>query len=367
MTQSMPYQHMSESLLVWYDKEGRSLPWRDTRDPYSIWVSEIMLQQTQVKTVIPYYHRWLQAFPTLSDLAAAPQDRVLKLWEGLGYYSRARNLHRAAQTLADNHDGQFPATLAETLALPGIGRTTAGGILSSAFNQSTPILDGNVKRVLARLTNLDRPPAKALPKLWELSEALLHPTNPRDYNQALLDLGATICRPRQPECHRCPWQSHCAAFATDRQHLLPMKTPKAPRPHKQIAIAIVLKDDHVLIDRRPDSGMLAGMWEFPGGKIEDGETPEACAVREVKEEVGLEVEAIASLGTVEHAYTHFSVTLHTFVCKYISGEPQTLEVAEVRWVTPDQFDEFAFPVANQKIFPLFSNWLQEYLKNRKAS
>ena len=350
---------MSTSLLDWYYREGRSLPWRETQDPYAIWVSEIMLQQTQVKTVIPYYSRWLDEFPTIANLASASQDRVLKLWEGLGYYRRARNLHRAAQTLVRDNNGHFPITLDATLALPGIGRTTAGGILSAAFNQPTPILDGNVKRVLARLVALDRPPAKALSELWHLSETLLHPDNPRDYNQALLDLGATVCRPRQPACFRCPWQPHCTAYATDRQDELPMKSPKAPRPHKNIAVAIVLKDDLVLIDRRPNSGMLAGMWEFPGGKIEAGETPEACAIREVKEEVGLDVEAIAALGTVQHAYTHFSVTLHTFVCKHVTGEPQALEVAEVRWITPDRFDEFAFPVANQKIFPLFAEWMKQ--------
>ncbi|MGK7911493.1 MAG: A/G-specific adenine glycosylase [Synechococcus sp.] len=349
---------MRRQLLDWYAREGRSLPWRNIQDPYAIWVSEVMLQQTQVKTVLPYYQRWLEAFPTVADLAAAPRDLVLKQWEGLGYYSRARNFHRAAQVVVDQYDSQFPRHLEGAIQLPGIGRTTAGGILSSAFNLPAAILDGNVKRVLARLSALPKPPAKALNQLWQLSEALIDPDNPRDYNQALLDLGATLCRPRQPDCPRCPWQSHCIAFKTQQQDRYPMKSPKSERPHKQIAVAIVMKNDLLLIDQRPEQGMLGGLWEFPGGKIEAGETAEACAIREVKEEVGLEVEAIAELGTVDHAYSHFSVTLSTFICRHLSGEPQTLEVDDVRWVTFDQLKDYAFPVANQKIFPLLEQWLQ---------
>ncbi|MEM9537331.1 MAG: A/G-specific adenine glycosylase [Cyanobacteria bacterium P01_E01_bin.45] len=350
---------MRGQLLDWYALAGRSLPWRNISDPYAIWVSEVMLQQTQVKTVLPYYQRWLETFPTVADLAAAPRDRVLKQWEGLGYYSRARNFHRAAQMVVEKCDGQFPVTRSEAIALPGIGRTTAGGILSSAFNLPEAILDGNVKRVLARLIALPKPPAKALNQLWQLSEALIDADNPRDYNQALLDLGATLCRPRQPDCPRCPWTSHCAAFQTQQQDCFPMKSPKTDRPHKQIAVAIVMKGDLMLIDQRPEQGMLGGLWEFPGGKIEAGETAADCAVREVKEEVGLDVETIAALGSVEHAYSHFSVTLNTFICRHLAGEPQTLEVDDVRWVTFDQLQDYAFPVANQKIFPLLEQWLQQ--------
>ncbi|MGK7908751.1 MAG: A/G-specific adenine glycosylase [Synechococcus sp.] len=367
--QDLPHTTMRQQLLHWYDREGRSLPWRETDDPYAIWVSEIMLQQTQVKTVLPYYHRWLDAFPTIFDLATAPRDRVLKQWEGLGYYSRARNFHRAAQMVMERYDGRFPDTLEAAVSLPGIGRTTAGGILSAAFNQPAAILDGNVKRVLARLIVLPKPPAKALKQLWQLSESLLDPDNSRDYNQALLDLGATLCRPRQPDCPRCPWQAHCTAFNTLQQHQFPMKSPKTQRPHKQIAIAIVVRQSpnspgrnggvELLIDRRPEEGMLGGLWEFPGGKIEVGETAAECAVREVKEEVGLDVEMLASLGAVDHAYTHFSVTLNAYICRYMDGVPQPLEVADVRWVSFEQLKDYAFPVANQKIFPLLEQWLKQ--------
>src|SRR4028119_1449334 len=188
---------LRRSLLVWYTNAGRDLPWRRCRDPYVIWISEIMLQQTQVKTVIPYYHRWLGQFPTIEQLASADLQQVLKAWEGLGYYTRARNLHRAAQQIMQRHRGVFPTQLQEVLALPGIGRTTAGGILSAALNQPVAILDGNVKRVLARLVALPVPPAKAMKQLWQLSEGLLEREHPRDFNQALMDLGATVCTPKK--------------------------------------------------------------------------------------------------------------------------------------------------------------------------
>ncbi|MEW5856261.1 MAG: A/G-specific adenine glycosylase, partial [Cyanobacteriota bacterium] len=199
------------SLLAWYSQNGRDLPWRHHPDPYAIWVSEIMLQQTQVKTVIPYYQRWLAQFPTIATLAAADLQQVLKAWQGLGYYARGRNLHKASQEIIQRHNGIFPTHLSHVLALSGIGRTTAGGILSAAFNQPVAILDGNVKRVLARLVALPVPPTKATKSLWQLSESLLDPQQPRDFNQALMDLGATVCTPHNPTCNRCPWMSHCRA------------------------------------------------------------------------------------------------------------------------------------------------------------
>ncbi|MEO0851978.1 MAG: A/G-specific adenine glycosylase [Cyanobacteria bacterium J06648_11] len=360
----LPYADMRQRLLHWYAQHGRSLPWRATRDPYAIWVSEIMLQQTQVKTVLPYYQRWLAALPTIADLANAPQGQILKLWEGLGYYRRARYLQRAAQVICDRHDGVFPRDPEDVLALPGIGRTTAGGILSAAFDGAAPILDGNVKRVLARLVALPVPPSRAVSQQWTLSETLLDPARPRDYNQALLDLGATLCRPRQPLCDRCPWQPECIAYRDTRQAELPMKTPAPERPHKNIAVAVVFRGDlrnggELLVDRRLDTSMLGGLWEFPGGKIEPHETPAQCAVREVKEEIGIDVEFVEPLGTIQHAYTHFSITLQAFMCRYVSGEAQTLQCAEVRWISPDEIPHFPFPVANQKLFPLLDSWLRK--------
>ncbi|MGB3295011.1 MAG: A/G-specific adenine glycosylase [Phormidesmis sp.] len=339
-----------QRLLSWYAAQGRDLPWRRTRDPYAIWISEIMLQQTQVKTVIPYYERWLKHFPTVERLAATPQQTVLKLWEGLGYYARARNLHKAAQQVVVEHGGQFPEELEEAIALKGIGRTTAGGILSAAFNQPTAILDGNVKRVLARLVALPVPPSKALTQLWQLSERVLDPQHPRDFNQAIMDLGATLCTRHNPACLLCPWQTHCAAYNQNAVSDFPMTEPRKPLPHKQIGVAVITDDQgNILIDRRKQEGLLGGLWEFPGGKIEPDETVEECVSREIKEELDIEIEVGSRLITIEHAYTHFKVTLHAFNCKYLSGDPKPLESDEVKWVTLDEIDQYPFPKANAQI------------------
>ncbi|MCF2971127.1 A/G-specific adenine glycosylase [Synechococcus sp. Nb3U1] len=350
---------LQRSLQDWFCTQGRDLPWRHTQDPYAIWVSEVMLQQTQVATVIPYFQRWMQALPRISDLAAAPQHQVLKLWEGMGYYRRALNLRRAAQILMREQNGEFPRDLNRVLALPGIGRTTAGGILSAAFNQPVPILDGNVKRVLARLVALQHPPAQCLPLLWQLSEQVLDPVQPRNFNQALMDLGATVCRPKQPRCGECPWQADCSAYNRGQHHQLPMSVPRATRPHKQIAVAIVLRGKEILIDQRLETSMLSGLWEFPGGKIEPGETAAECVVREVKEEIGIDIEVVTELATIEHAYTHFTITLIAFICRYLGGEAQALQCTEVRWVSPAALSEFPFPGANQKLFPYLHAWLAE--------
>ncbi len=337
-------------LLAWYASQGRDLPWRRTRDPYAIWISEIMLQQTQVKTVIPYYERWLVAFPTVQVLAEAKQQTVLKYWEGLGYYARARNLHKAAQQVVAEHQGKFPESLEGAIALQGIGRTTAGGILSAAFNLPTPILDGNVKRVLARLIALPAVPNKALSQLWEISEQVLDPKQPRDFNQAIMDLGATLCTRHNPACLLCPWQIHCAAYNQNAVSEFPMSESRKPLPHKQIGVAVITDSQgNILIDRRKQEGLLGGLWEFPGGKIEPGESVENCISREIKEELGIEIEVGDRLITIEHAYTHFKVTLNVFNCKHLSGEPQPIECDEVKWVTLDEIDQYPFPKANSQI------------------
>lgn len=338
---------LRRSLLEWYGQAGRDLPWRRNPSSYRIWVSEIMLQQTQVKTVIPYYENWLRLFPDLPTLAAADLQSVLKAWQGLGYYARARNLHKAARAIIEQHGGEFPDGLEATLALPGIGRSTAGGILSAAFNQPVPILDGNVKRVLARLVALPVPPAKALASLWQLSETLLDPQHPRNFNQALMDLGATLCTPKNPACLLCPWRLSCSAYNMGKQSELPMSETRSPLPHKQIGVAVIWNDrQQILIDRRREQGLLGGLWEFPGGKIEPGETVTACIQREIQEELGIEIEVGEHLISVEHAYTHFRVTLHVHHCRHLSGEPQAIECDEVRWVMLDELEQFPFPKAN---------------------
>jgi A/G-specific adenine glycosylase len=346
-------QHRLElrpALVQWYRQQGRSLPWRNTQDPYAIWVSEIMLQQTQVKTVLPYYDRWLQLFPTVQALAAADQQQILKAWQGLGYYARARNLHQAAQAVVRDYQGIVPNDLQTIIQLPGIGKTTAGGILSAAFNQPTAILDGNVKRVLARLVALPVAPARAIAQLWQLSEALLDPLQPCDFNQALMDLGATVCLPRAPDCDRCPWQPDCRAAALGIQTQLPMTEPRPSIPRKVIGVAVIWNaQKQILIDRRRPEGLLGGMWEFPGGKVEPGETIPDCIRREIQEELGIEIAVGDRLIIVEHTYSHFHVTLNVHHCQHLSGEPQAIECDEIRWVTLDELDDFPFPKANLQI------------------
>ncbi|HEY9815795.1 MAG TPA: A/G-specific adenine glycosylase [Candidatus Obscuribacterales bacterium] len=347
---TLDVRFLRRSLLDWYAHQGRSLPWRETRDPYAIWISEVMLQQTQVKTVIPYYHRWLEQFPSVAALAQADQQQVLKVWQGLGYYARARRLHQAAQQLLERHQGQFPSSFDAVLALTGIGQTTAGGILSAAFNLPYPILDGNVKRVLARLCALQAPPNRRLKQLWQVSSEVLDTQHPRDFNQALMDLGATICTPKQPQCDRCPWQPVCQAHARNLQTQLPMSEPRNPIPHKQIGVAVIWNEQgQILIDRRRPEGLLGGMWEFPGGKIEPGETVEACIQREIQEELAIDIAVGDRLIVIDHAYSHFRVTLNVHHCSHLNGDPQPLECDEIRWVQPDELEQYPFPKANVQI------------------
>ena len=316
-------------------------------DPYGIWIAEVMLQQTQLAVVLPYWKRWIAAFPTVEALAAASLEQVRWQWQGLGYYARARRLHEAALMLG----GQaWPRTIEGWMALPGIGRTTAGGILSSAFNAPTPILDGNVKRVLARLRAHPRPPARDQILFWDWSEALLNLERPRDVNQALMDLGATVCTPRTPRCGACPWRRNCAAYASGDPTRWPVSDANKPLPFQVIGVGVVLNAaGEVLIDQRLEEGLLGGLWEFPGGKQESGESIEDCIARELQEELGIDVTVGEELISVDHAYSHKRLRFVVHLCAWVSGEPQPLASQQVRWVRPQQLKDFPFPAANARI------------------
>lgn len=345
-----------QKLTAWFEQEFRELPWRATDDPYKIWVSEIMLQQTQVKTVMPYYERFIAAFPTVGELAAAELSQVLKRWEGLGYYARARNLHKAAKTVVKQFHGKFPQTQKDAASLPGVGPYTAAAILSIAYRAPLPVIDGNVNRVLTRLFALEVDPKSTVGRrqVREYAEQLLDCKRPGDYNQALMELGAMVCTPRKPKCLICPVSTFCRAFANNEQEKYPIKSAQKERPHLHIAVGLVWDGDRLLIDRRHEKGLLGGLWEFPGGKIETGESPEQATVREIKEELGIEVEVLGHFMSLDHAYTHFSVTLHVFHCRYLGGEPQALGCAEWRWVKKEELTSFAFPRANGKIIAKLS-------------
>jgi A/G-specific adenine glycosylase len=343
-------------LLKWFDKEFRDLPWRQTNDPYAVWISEIMLQQTQVKTVIPYYHRFLEAFPSVYDLSRANLSHVLKLWEGLGYYARARNMHKAAKILTDRFDGHIPVTQKEIETLPGIGPYTAAAILSIAFDKPLAVVDGNVNRVLARLfrVSIDPKSPEGKPLFAALAGDLLSPRRPGDHNQALMELGAILCKSRSPRCESCPVHSHCEAARHNEQNQFPIRTPRKPRPHHHIAVGIIWDLDKLLIARRHEDAMLGGLWEFPGGKMESGEDAKTTVQREIQEELGLEVEVGDHLATIEHGYTHFTITLMAYHCRYLGGTPQALGCSEWKWIHPEQLSDYAFPRANRKILEQLS-------------
>jgi A/G-specific adenine glycosylase len=342
---------LRDALLAWYAEHQRDLPWRRTRDPYAVWVSEIMLQQTRVAAAIPYYQRWMQQFPTVAALAEAALDDVLKLWEGLGYYSRARNLHRAARQLAREHNCQLPRSADRLAKLPGIGRYTAGAIASIAFGLDEPVLDGNVVRVLTRVFRIEKDPRKApvREELWTLARRLIPPGRASELNQAMMDLGATICLPRNPLCENCPLIRRCHARRAALQNDLPRKAPRQKTPHYTIAAAVVRKHGRVLIDRRPEDGLLGGLWEFPGGKQQQDETLSETARREVREEVGIHVDVGEEIAVVNHAYSHFRITLHAFEANWVSGRARAIHCDAVRWVWPSQLRRYAFPKANQAI------------------
>ena len=335
---------LAQPLLTWYAQHARQLPWRGRRDPYAIWVSEIMLQQTRVETVIPYYLRWMARFPTVEALAAASQGEVLAAWEGLGYYSRARNLHLAARIVFEEHGGQLPRDPGALRRLPGVGRYTAAALASIAFGQDEPTLDGNIRRVLARLFDVTEPhrSSQSENRLWELAAGQLPPGKAGEYNQALMDLGASVCTPRDPDCPRCPLAEICLAYRRGVQAERPVKAPKAPTPHHTVTAAVIRRNGHVLIAQRPSEGLLGGMWEFPGGKQQPGEDLASCLQREIREELGVEIAVGNPIGVYQHAYTHFRVTLHAFRCSLLAGEPQNFAHRALHWAAPQ--DLSAFPM-----------------------
>ncbi len=321
---------------------GRDLPWRRTRDPYAIWISEIMLQQTQVKTVLPYYQRWLAALPTIADLAAAELEAVLKLWEGLGYYTRARNLHKAAQAIVKEHGGVFSETAQQLQALPGIGRSTAGAIASSAFGRCEAILDANVRRVLGRLFAVDDQPTQAAAKLWNLSQRLVDPEAPHNFNQALMDLGATVCTANSPKCLLCPWQADCLGRRSGDPTRFPVRPARAVRSKITGVSVVIERQGKFLLIRRPEQGLLAGLWEFPFVELACGGEPEEI----VRIAFGNRLESLERLGRVEHEFTHRHLTAQVLRAQWIAAPaalPKVFDCREHTWQPPECWLEFPMP------------------------
>ncbi len=343
-------------LAAWFEAVQRSMPWRETgadgrRDPYRVWLSEVMLQQTRVDQARPYFERFVAAFPTVEALASAELDDVLKAWEGLGYYSRARNLHRAARQVAERHGGQVPNTEGAFRSLPGVGPYTAAAVLSLAYGVPLAALDGNVIRVLTRVFAVadDVTSGRTRRQLQALADALLDVAHPGRFNESVMELGATVCTPTAPACPSCPLNEVCTAFAEGAPTAYPVAKKKKPVPHHDIAVGVIEEQGRVLVQKRPEEAMLGGLWEFPGGKAEPGEAlPDACR-REIQEELGVEVEVGEAVAQIEHAYSHFKITLHAFRCRITAGEPVHHAAQPVRWVAIDDLGGLAFPRANRHL------------------
>ena len=349
-----------KALVAWYLENQRALPWRQSDDPYRIWVSEVMLQQTQVNTVLPYYHKFLKKFPTIKRLAGADLQEVLKLWEGMGYYARARNFQRAAQIVQKDYNGIIPDTWNAFRKLPGVGDYIAAAVLSIAFKQPYAVVDGNVKRVLARLQCIDAAVnnAGSAKTFQTIAENIKYKRAPGTYNQALMELGALICKPKTPLCDNCPVQSFCEAYQSSTVAAYPRKTARRPTPQYHIAIGVVIKNGRILITQRKPDGLLGGLWEFPGGKIKKGEEAEAACVREIKEEVNLQVKVIEHLARVRHAYTHFRISMDVFCCEYLAGRVKRNGPVDHRWINIGAIDRYPLPKANHKFLPMLKKWLE---------
>ncbi len=353
---TFPSRSFASRLLTWFSRCKRSLPWRRDYSPYSVWIAEIMLQQTQVTTVVPYYLRWMERLPTVHDVAAVDVDEILKLWEGLGYYYRARNIHRAALRLVADYQGRLPDDYRELLKLPGIGSYSAGAIMSLAFNRPYAAVDGNVKRVFARLFDLDRPLGDKAVKAFveRRARALIPAGKARLFNQALMELGALQCGPRTPACPSCPVGFCCLARKRGVVGLRPVRGKSAMLENIEVAVGVLHHRGRVLIQKRPPTGLMAGLWEFPGGKVEPGESPESAVCREFLEELQLAVVPTGRLATIRHSYTRYRVRLHAFHCRPAAREvePVLLSAVEYRWVKTAELDRFAFPAANKRLIAM---------------
>jgi len=329
----MDFLSAGRLLIEWYQQNSRELPWRGARDPYRVWISEVMLQQTRVETVIPYYEKWMAVFPDLASLVSGSESRVMQLWEGLGYYARARNLMQTARILVGEYGGEFPESIHELKKLPGIGDYVAGALASIALGADEIALDGNGLRVMARLIEcplpVNKPEGKAA--LRTVMRQMLPRGKAGDFNQAVMDLGALVCTPKNPGCEHCPLRSECEAFRNNTRGAYPVKERKASIPHYIVVAAVIHRGDSVLIDKRKARGLLGGLWEFPGGKVEVGEDLQTALMREIKEELGVDLTVGGEIGIYRHAYTHFRVTVHVFAGEINQGVPQALEADEIAW------------------------------------
>jgi A/G-specific adenine glycosylase len=349
-------QRLQRQLLDWFKEHGRDLPWRRTYLPYHIWISEIMLQQTQMERAVVYFQRWTARFPDITSVAMAAEGEVLRTWEGLGYYSRARNLHKTARILVAHHNGRLPADHRLLRTLPGIGPYTAGAVMSLAFNQEFPVVDANIERLFSRVFNLTESvkEKKMRTFIWQAARDLIPTANARNFNQALMELGALVCTPKNPGCMHCPLNSLCAAFRLGVVHERPIQPPNRKSIRIEMATGVLVHMGKVFIQKRPADGVWANLWEFPGGRLEPEETPEAAMIREFYEETELTVQCLGKIRVVKHNYTRYRVFLHCYACKLQNGQsvPRLHAAQEYRWAEREVLDDFAFPAPHRRLIEI---------------
>lgn len=349
-------KNFTKKVISWYIKNKRPLPFRKSKDPYKIWLSEIMLQQTQIKTVLPYYNKWIKNFPTLKSVSLSNVDSLLKFWEGLGYYRRCINFYKASKIVTSNYNGKIPEEKNEFLSLPGVGEYTASAVLSIAFGKPFPVLDGNVKRVMSRIIGIKKLSNFNLRKINKLLEKLICKLRPGDFNQALMELGALICRPINPKCDDCPLIKHCYAFKKGNPEEFPAKSKRKPRPELDVVVAIILRKNKFYIQKRETDKMLGGLWEFPGGIVKKGEDPKVILRRKVFKECGTDLKILKKAGIVEHAFSHFAIRLCGYFCL---EEKKPIKTSITRkWICKDNIKDYTFPKANHKLFKQLEvkNW-----------
>jgi A/G-specific adenine glycosylase len=344
---------ITQQIIAWFQDNARDLPWRKTYDPYHVWISEIMLQQTQMDRAVDFFNRWITRFPDLRSIVSASEEEVLKLWEGLGYYARARNILKSAGILVAEYNGELPADHDLLLRLPGIGKYTAGAIMSIAFNKEYPLVDANIERIFARFFDLKEPvkDKKTNEFIWQKARELLPAGKAREFNQGLMELGALVCIARNPRCKICPISAECKAYSLDLVAMRPVLQTPPQTIFIEMATGILAHNGKVLVQKRKSKGVWANLWEFPGGRLEPGETPEMALVREYQEETELAVGNLKKITTVQHSYTIYRVTLHCYFCSSIDGryEPVLHGAQEYRWLKPEEISDFALPAGHRKL------------------